>query len=119
MKTQRRQMNARSLLNNTFQNNSILNCTTYSYQHMANKRKLNLGPTQANKFIAELLEKREKIISSVQFRHDFWESQQQINYQNEFDRLQGANKITGLQPNVKSRMKQLQLRREEVTDRDT
>ena len=31
-----------------------------------------------------------------------------INYQNEFDRLQGAKRLTALQPNVKSRMKELQ-----------
>ena len=36
------------------------------------------------------------------------ESQKRINYQNEFDRLQGAKKLSGLDPNVKSRMKELQ-----------
>ena len=31
-----------------------------------------------------------------------------VNYQNEFDRLQGAKRLTGLHPDVKSRMKAFQ-----------
>ena len=36
------------------------------------------------------------------------ESQKIVNYQNEFDRLQGAKRLTALHPNAKSRMKELQ-----------
>ena len=63
---------------------------------MTNKKKPNLASTQANKLIAELPEKREKIKAQVQFRHDILESQKRVNYQSEFDRLQGAknNSIT-------------------------
>ena len=73
---------------------------------MANKKKLQLGSINANKFIAEIPAK--KIQAQVQFRHDIIESQKRINYQNEFDRLQGAKKLVGLNPNVKSQMKSLQ-----------
>ena len=76
---------------------------------MANKKKqATPGTVQYNKLIAELPEKREKIKASVQFRHDLLESQKRINYKNEFDRLQGAKKISGLDPQVKTRMKELQ-----------
>ena len=76
---------------------------------MANKRKqATPGTVQYNKLIAELPEKREKIKAQVQFRHDLLESQKRINYKNEFDRLQGAKKIIGLDPQVKSRMQELQ-----------
>ena len=75
---------------------------------MANKKKLQLGSINANKFIAELPEKREKIQAQVQFRHDLLESQKRINYKNEFDRLQGAKKLVGLDANAKSRMQELQ-----------
>ena len=75
---------------------------------MANKKKLHLGSTQANKLIARILEKREKIKTQVQFRHYILESQKRSNYQNEFDRLQGAKRLTALNPNAKSRMKELQ-----------
>ena len=74
---------------------------------MANKKKLQLGSVQLNKLIAELPEKR-KIKAQVQFRHDLLESQKRINYQNEFDRLQGAKKLAGLDANAKSRMQELQ-----------
>ena len=49
------------------------------------------------------------IKASVQFRNDILESQKRVDYQNEFDRLQGAKnkKIIGLQPDVKSRMKSI------------
>ena len=75
---------------------------------MANKKKLNLASTQANKLIAELPERREKIKAQVQFRNEILESQKRVNYQNEFDRLQGSKRLTALQPDVKSRMKDLQ-----------
>ena len=53
---------------------------------MANQRKLNLAPTQANKSIAELPERRERLKTQVQFRHGILESQKLVNYHNEFDR---------------------------------
>ena len=59
---------------------------------MKNKNKATPGSIQFNKLIAELPEKREKIKAQVQLRHDILESQKRINYQNEFDRLQGAKK---------------------------
>ena len=34
----------------------------------------------------------------------FLESQKRVNYQSEVDRLQGAKKLSALDPNVKSRM---------------
>ena len=40
---------------------------------MANKKELQLGSIQANRFIAEGLEKHEKINAQVQFRHDMLE----------------------------------------------
>ena len=72
------------------------------------KKKLNLAPTQDNKLIAELPERREKIKAQVQFRNHILEYQKRVNYQNEFDRLQGSKELTALQPDVKSRMKDLQ-----------
>jgi len=66
------------------------------------------GSIQFNKLIAELPEKREKIKAQVQFRHDLLESQKRVNYQNEFDRLQGAKKLAGLDQHAKSRMQELQ-----------
>ena len=75
---------------------------------MPNKKKVTPGTVQYNKLIAELPEKREKIKAQVQFRHDLLESQKRINYQNEFDRLQGAKKLAGLDANAKTRMKSLQ-----------
>ena len=75
---------------------------------MPNKKKVTPGTVQYNKLIAELPEKREKIKAQVQFRHDLLESQKRINYQNEFDRLQGAKKLTALDPHAKTRMKELQ-----------
>uniref|UniRef100_UPI00404B1D15 hypothetical protein n=1 Tax=Flavobacterium sp. TaxID=239 RepID=UPI00404B1D15 len=74
---------------------------------MANKKKLQLGSIQANKLIDQLPAKREQIKANVQFRHDLLESQKRVNYQHEFDRLQGAKKLTGLNPNVKSQMQEL------------
>ena len=76
---------------------------------MANKRKhATPGTVQYNKLIAELPEKREKIKAQIEFRNDVIESQKRVNYKNEFDRLQGAKKISGLDPQVKTRMKELQ-----------
>ena len=76
---------------------------------MANKKKqANPGTVQFNKLIAELPEKREKIKAQIEFRNDILESQKRINYKNEFDRLQGAKKISGLDANTKTRMKELQ-----------
>ena len=76
---------------------------------MANKKSLATpGTVQYNKLISENTEKREKIKAQVQFRHDLLESQKRVNYQNEFDRLQGAKKLTALDANAKTRMKELQ-----------
>ena len=75
---------------------------------MANKKKqANPGTVQFDKLIAELPE-RENIQAHIEFRHDVLESQKQVNYKNEFDRLQGAKKLPGLDANAKSRMKELQ-----------
>ena len=76
---------------------------------MANKKKqATPGTVQYNKLIAELPEKREKIKAQIEFRNDVIESQKRVNYKNEFDRLQGSKKIIGLDPQVKTRMKELQ-----------
>ena len=66
------------------------------------------GSIQFNKLIAELPEKREKIKAQIEFRNNILESQKRINYKNEFDRLQGAKTLPGLDANAKSRMKELQ-----------
>ena len=63
------------------------------------------GSVQFNKLIAELPEKREKIKAQIGFRNNIIESQKRISYKNEFDRLQGANKISGLDANAKTRVK--------------
>ena len=75
---------------------------------MANKKELNLASTQAKQMIGELPERREKLQAQVQCPTGKSESQKRVNYQNEFDRLQGAERLTGLHPNVTSRMKELQ-----------
>ena len=76
---------------------------------MANKKKqASPGTVQFNKLIAELPEKREKIKAQIEFRNNILESQKRINYKNEFDRLQGAKKLSGLDANAKTRMKELQ-----------
>ena len=72
------------------------------------KKQVLPGSIQFNKLIAELPEKREKIKAQVQFRHDLLESQKRVNYQNEFDRIQGAKKLAGLDQHAKSRMQELQ-----------
>ena len=76
---------------------------------MANKKKqANPDTVQYNKLISELPEKKEKIKAQIEFRNDILESQKRVNYKNEFDRLQGAKKISGLDANAKTRMKELQ-----------
>ena len=65
------------------------------------------GTVQFDKLIAELPETI-KIKGHIEFRNDILESQKRINYQNEFDRLQGAKRPPGLDINTKTRMKQLQ-----------
>ena len=76
---------------------------------MANKKKqANPGTVQFDKLIFELPEKREKIKSQIEFRHELLESQKRVNYKNEFDRIQGAKKLPGLDANAKARMKELQ-----------
>ena len=47
---------------------------------MANKKKLNSASTQANRLIAELPERREKIKTQVQFRNEILDSQKRVNY---------------------------------------
>ena len=75
---------------------------------MPYKKKATPGTVQFNKLTAELPEKQEKVKAQVQFRHDLLESQKRVNYKNEFDRLQGAKKLPGLDANTKTRMKELQ-----------
>ena len=53
-------------------------------------------------------QKKEKNKAQIEFRNDILESQKRINYKNEFDRLQGAKKIAGLDDNTKTRMQELQ-----------
>ena len=72
------------------------------------KKQPTPGSVQFNKLIAEMPEKREKIKAQIEFRNDILESQKRVSYKNEFDRLQGAKKISGLDANAKSRMKELQ-----------
>ena len=75
---------------------------------MPYKKQATPGTVQYNKLISELPEKREKIKAQVQYRHDLLESQKRVTYQSEFDRLQGSKKLAGLNPHVKTRMKELQ-----------
>ena len=75
---------------------------------MPYKKKANPGTAQFNELIAELPEKREKIKAHIEFRHELLESQKRVNYKNEFDRLQGAKRLPGLDANAKPRMKELQ-----------
>ena len=80
----------------------------YIQQKMPYKKKANPGTVQFNESIAELPEKRENIKAQIEFRHDLLESQKRVNYKNEFDRLQGAKELPGLDANAKSIMKELQ-----------
>ena len=75
---------------------------------MPYKKKAIPGTVQFNKLIAELPEKRKKIKAQIEFRHDLLESQKRVNYKNEFDRLQGAKRLPGLDANTKTRMQELQ-----------
>ena len=75
---------------------------------MPYKKQATPGTVQYNKLISELPEKRQAIAAQVQYRHDLLESQKRVTYQSEFDRLQGAKKLAGLNPHVKIRMKELQ-----------
>ena len=75
---------------------------------MPYKKKAIPGTVQLNKLIEQLPEKREKIKAQIEFRHDILESQNRVNYKNEFDRLLGANKLPGLDAQAKSRMQELQ-----------
>ena len=76
---------------------------------MANKKKqATPSSVQYNKLIAELPERKEKIKAQIEFRNDILESQKRVNYKNEFDRLQGGKRISGLDVNAKTRMKELQ-----------
>ena len=75
---------------------------------MSYKKKAIPGTGQFNKLISELPEKREKIKAQVEFRIDILESQKRVNYKNEFDRLQGAKRLPGLDANTITRMNELQ-----------
>ena len=75
---------------------------------MPYKKKATPGTVHFNKLFAELPEKRKNIKAQVQFRHDLLEPQKRVHYKNEFDRLQGAKQLPGLDANAKSRMKELQ-----------
>ena len=92
---------------------------------MTNKKKANTkalmpkGYEIDNKLMSDMKKKRADIVSSVQFRNDVLESQKRVNYQNEFDRLQGAKKLSGLNPNVKSRMQELQKKAKQSLKGDT
>ena len=63
------------------------------------------GSVQFNKLIAELPGKKENIKAHIEFKNGIIEPQKIINYSNEFDRLQGAKKTSGLDANAKTRMK--------------
>ena len=92
---------------------------------MTNKKKANTkalmprGYEIDNKLMSDMKKKRAAIVSSVQFRNDVLESQKRVNYQNEFDRLQGSKKLSGLNPNVKSRMQELQKKAKQSLKGDT
>ena len=92
---------------------------------MANNKKANpkalmpKGYENNNKLMEEMKKKRANIVSSVQFRNELLESQKRINYMNEFDRLQGGKKLSALDPNVKSRMQELQKKARQSHKGDT
>ena len=54
------------------------------------------GYEMNNKLMEEMKKKKVNIASSVQFRNDVLESQKRVNYQNEFDRLHGAQQIISI-----------------------
>ena len=72
---------------------------------MPSKKKATPGTGQFNQLTAELPEKRKKIKTQIEFRNDILESQKRVNYKNDFDRLQGAKKLPGLDANTKTIMK--------------
>ena len=74
---------------------------------MPYKKKAVPGIVQFNKLIAEL-PGNEKIKAQIEFRNNISESQKITNYKNEFDRLQGAKRLPGLDANTKTRMTELQ-----------
>ena len=58
--------------------------------------------------LSEMKKIKASVASSVQFRNGILESQKRVNYQNEFDRVQAAKRISALHPNVKERMNYIQ-----------
>ena len=66
------------------------------------------GYEMNNKLMEEMKKKKKSVASSIQFRNEVLESQKRVNYQNEFDRLQGAKQLVALDPTAKARMKDLQ-----------
>ena len=72
-----------------------------------------------NKLMEEMKKKRINIASSVQIRNEILETQKRINYQNEFDRLHGAKKLSALDPTAKARMKDLQHKARQSLKGDT
>jgi len=77
------------------------------------------GYEMNNKLMEEMKKKKVNIASSVQFRNDILESQKRVNYQNEFDRLHGAKKLSALDPTAKKRMKDLQNKARQSLKGDT
>ena len=71
------------------------------------KKRAIPGIVLFNKLAAGIPEKREKIITQIEFRNDLLESEI-ISYKSELDRLQGAKKLPGLDVNTKTRMQYLQ-----------
>ena len=69
---------------------------------MPYKKKATPGTVQLKRIIAELPEKQEKVKAQVNFRHDLLEPLKRINYKNEFDRLQGAKRLPGLECQYKN-----------------
>ena len=63
------------------------------------------GTAQFNKLVAELPEKNK---AQIAFRTNILESQKRISYKSEFERLQGAKKLSGLDANTVTRMEELQ-----------
>ena len=66
------------------------------------------GYEMNNKLMEEMKKKKVNIASSVQFRNEVLESQKRVNYQNEFDRLQGTKKLSALDPTARELTKHLQ-----------
>ena len=73
---------------------------------MPYKKKQAIPGTVHFKLIDELPEN--KIKAQIEFINDILESQKRINYKSEFDRLQGAKKLSGLDDKTITRMKELQ-----------